>query len=57
MGEKKAIYFVIRVEDVSPKVSCSNGKGDTVFASVFFNSVCLCCLGLTVPRKDAELIL
>lgn len=57
MGEKKAIYFVIRVEDVSPKVSCSNGKGDTVFASVFFNSVCLCSLGLTVPRKDAELIL
>lgn len=44
-------------EDISTKVRCSNRKGHTAFASVFFNSVCLCFLGLTVPRKDGELIL
>lgn len=50
---KKAIYFIIRVEDVSTKVSCSNRKGDAVFASVFLKV--LCSLGLPVPREDAEL--
>lgn len=44
-------------EDMSMKVRCSNREGRIVFTSVFFNSVCLCSLGLTVLRKNGELIL
>lgn len=44
-------------KDISMKVRCSNRKGHIISTSVFFNSVCLCSLGLTVPRKDGELIL